>query len=115
MPSPKADSASRRAPASGLGQVVRADSTMRMPRPPPPADALTSSGQPRASTASASGGASPSTVIDGSVGHPGGPHHVLGPDLGAHGVDGVGRRARPRRGRRRRTARAKSPDSERKP
>ncbi len=41
-----------------------------MPRPPPPAEALTSTGHPRARNSSASGSTSPSITTDGSVGTP---------------------------------------------
>ena len=47
VPSPKAEVASRRAPAIACSSSEAAW-TSRMPRPPPPATALTSSGQPSA-------------------------------------------------------------------
>ena len=67
MPSPNAAAASRRAapiaPASCEGSL-----TSRMPRPPPPNAALTSSGKPTCAAASCS--PSESTVTPGSTGTP---------------------------------------------
>ncbi|CAM5646649.1 hypothetical protein SANTM175S_00451 [Streptomyces antimycoticus] len=61
MASPKADSASRAA-ASMDSRSVSRFSTLRIPRPPPPATALTNTGKPSSSAARTSS----STSVDGS-------------------------------------------------
>ena len=68
MPSPNADAASLRALWTAAGRSA-GSATSRMPRPPPPNAALTSSGKP---TVSAAAARSPSlvTVIPGSTGTP---------------------------------------------
>ncbi len=111
VPSPKADCASRRAPAS-----ASASSSGPLHDPHPPAAAAGRRlDQQRPSEGGhrlRSGRLSPSTVTDGRVGYAGGPHQVLRADLRAHGVDGSGRRPDPdqsgagrRPGRSRRTRR----------
>ena len=75
----------------GLGEMP-GRRTIRMPRPPPPNEALTSSGKPRAAARSA--GRRSSVMVDaGQHGHPGGGHDGLGLHLGTHRGDGVRRRA----------------------
>ena len=91
--SPKAESASRPAAAIASGSAV-ASRTTRMPRPPPPADAFTSSGRPSSSArvANTSGGASASTARLGSCGTPAACHPALRLELRAHRRDRLGRR-----------------------
>ena len=86
--------ASRRAPRTASASSPGRRTT-RMPRPPPPAEALTSSGHPSASTLGVVG---QRVAVDGDGrqgGHAGRPHHLLGADLRTHGVDGRGRRPDP--------------------
>ncbi len=113
VPSPKAASASRRALATASRRLT-GPPTVRMPRPPPPADALTSRGQPSASTSSSPGSSSPSTVTEGSVGTPAARISSFDPTLDpmasmAAGGGPIQWNPAPT------TTRAKSPDSDRKP
>ena len=62
MSSPNAAAASRRAPATASSRSA-GPRTTRIPRPPPPADALTSSGKPTSDVADTSS-------LHGSVGTP---------------------------------------------
>ena len=78
----------RRAARRLAGQVGQGRARSRMPRPPPPADALTSSG--RSASVAVSASRLPST------GTPAPGHQLLGLDLGAHLLDRLRRRARPR-------------------
>ena len=89
VPSPNADAASASAAAISPGRSA-SERTIRMPRPPPPADAFTSSGR------SASVG-SAGRLEDR---HAGRPHQLLGADLRAHRVDRLRRRADPGQSRR---------------
>ena len=73
-------------------------STTRMPRPPPPAEAFTSTGHPRAATASGDRAVEcvrpPVGDLDGGEhGHARGGHGGLGRELRAHGLDHLGRRS----------------------
>ncbi len=113
VPSPKADRASRRAPARASARSS-GPATIRMPRPPPPADALTSRGQPSPATSAGSGGVSPSTVMDGRVGTPAARimsfDPIFEPMASMASGDGPTQRSPASR-----TARANAPDSDRKP
>jgi hypothetical protein len=68
VPSPNADAASRRAPATASASRS-AERTTRMPRPPPPKAALTSSGNPMVAATAARSDPSV-TVAPGSTGTP---------------------------------------------
>ncbi len=113
MPSPKAASASRLA-LSTASRRLTGPPTTRMPRPPPPAEALTRSGQPSASSSVSSGGSGPAITIDGRVGTPAIRMISLAPTfdpMASMAVAGgpTQQEARPS------TTRAKSPDSDRNP
>jgi hypothetical protein len=84
------------APRAGqrLRQLGEASRTSRMPRPPPPATALTSSGRPSAcASATRRIVALVLAQVAGCAGHAGGEHAALGGRLVAHGTDGLRRRA----------------------
>ena len=78
--------ASRRAASTCSGSSARSRTT-RMPRPPPPADALISTGSCAAVTVSG--------IEFVEHRHPGGGHQLLGLDLRAHRLDRGDRRADP--------------------
>ncbi len=84
--SPKADAASDRAASSSAGSCASVR-TIRMPRPPPPADALISTG--KSASVSASDGER------GQYRDASGGHESLGLDLAAHRLDRGGRRSDP--------------------
>ncbi len=69
MPSPNADAASRRAPSTA-SRSSAAERTIRIPRPPPPKAALTSSGKPIAVGLDVEVGRPSVTVAPGSTGTP---------------------------------------------
>ena len=95
MASPNADAASRRAPSNATASSAGC-STSRMPLPPPPAEALTSSGKPMPSAIDAQ------RAVDLAVQPRAGQdrdaralHAVARLGLRAHGGDRLGRRADP--------------------
>ena len=70
MSSPNADAASRRADATAFA-ISAGSRTMRIPRPPPPADAFTSTGHPMPAAAPASPSSDEGgSAIPGSTGTP---------------------------------------------
>ena len=90
----------RAGPRPGRRPSASGPCTTRMPRPPPPAEALTRTGQPRAATASRTASSAscrspppPGISTVGSTGTPAAGHGGLGGELRAHGLDHVGRGA----------------------
>ena len=86
MSSPNAEAASRRAEAIASASA-EGSRTTRIPRPPPPADAFTSSGKPMACAAGTPSPTSRGTSAAISTGTPASRGDAPGPQLGAHGRD----------------------------